>query len=101
MKKGTKVGLTLLGIAGLAAAAAVAVKKYKENFCEDDLLDEDAEFLEEFDELEEDFADDGRDEVNIEKEEKIVKPAVKIPAKKKVVKKTTKTVKAKTAKKSS
>ena len=33
MKKGTKVGLTLIGLAGLAAAAAVAVKKYQEKYC--------------------------------------------------------------------
>ena len=67
--------------------------------------------MEEYDELEDDFADDGKDEYVVEEQEKIVKPAVKIPAKeqsvkKKAVKKTTsatkpKTVKAKTVKKSS
>ena len=62
MKKGTKVGLTLIGLAGLAAAAAVAVKKYQEKYYDEDLIDDDAEFMEEYDELEDDFADDGKEE---------------------------------------
>ena len=56
MKKGTKVGLTLIGLAGLAVAAAVAVKKYQEKYYDEDLIDDDDEFMEEYDELEDDFA---------------------------------------------
>ena len=98
MKKGTKVGLTLVGLAGLATAAAIAIKKYKENYYDEDLIDEDEDFMSEYDELEDDFADEGADEYEVKTEDKIVKPAVKIPAKKKSTKKP---VNAKTVKKSS
>ena len=103
MKKGTKVGLTLIGLAGLAAAAAVAVKKYQEKYYDEDLIDDAAEFLQEHDEPAADSEDDGKDKDLVEEQEKIVKPAVKIPAKeqsakKKAVKKTTSTTKPKTVK---
>ncbi len=109
MKKSTKIGLALVGIAGIAVAASQITKKYLQDdfYDEDDYVDEDQDFLEDYDELsEEDFADNGEDEVIIEKTERIIKPALKTEAKesakpKTVTKKTTKKVVKKAAKKPS
>ncbi len=105
MKKSTKIGIALVGLVGIAAAASQVAKKYLQDdfYDEDDYVDDDQEFLEDYDELsEEDFADDGSDQVIVEKTERIVKPAMKAKTAKsaKITKTTKKVSPKKTSKKS-